>query len=241
MDWQDEGTLLTVRPHGEGGAILSVLTAARGVHAGLVRGGAGRKLGPILQPGAHLALSWRGRLEEHLGTFVVEPIRSRAAAAMGDRAALAGLGAVTALAAFALPEREPDPAFYARTITVLDLLGTSGHWPYAYLLWEAALLERSGFGLDLGSCAVTGATEGLVHVSPRTGRAVTAAAAGAWAERLLPLTPSLRGEGPPADTGELLEGLRTTGWFLENRLRPHLGDRPLPPARARLVEALARR
>jgi len=238
MDWRDEGVLLAARRHGEAAAIIEVFTPAQGRHAGVVHGGAGRRLAPILQPGAQLALAWRARLADHLGTFTVEPLRSRAAA-LGDRAALAGLASVCALCRFTLPERQPAPGLYRQTVTVLDLIGASDAWPFAYLRWEVALLAEMGFGLSLDACAVTGATEGLAHVSPRTGRAVTAQAAGAWADRLLPLPPALRGV-PPESPAEILAGLVTTGWFLEHRLRPALGTRPLPPARARLVAALAR-
>lgn len=239
MEWRDEGILLTTRPFGEAGAIAEVLTAEHGRAVGLVRGGTGRRLAPHLQPGTQLRLTWRGRLEDHLGAFVVEPLRSRAAATLDNRTATAGVMAVTALAAFALPERDPDARFYERTVTVLDLLGTSEHWPYAYLLWERALLDRCGYGLDLSGCAVTGETEGLAYVSPKSGRAVTASAAGAWADRLLPLPAPLLGLRPPQDAGELGAALQTTGWFLEHRLRAALGERPLPPARARLVALLA--
>ncbi len=51
--------------------------------------------------------------------------------------------------------------------------------------WEALLQADLGFGLDLTACAVTGETAGLAYVSPRTGRAVTEAAAGTWTGRLL--------------------------------------------------------
>ncbi len=239
VEWREEGVLLAVRRHGEGGAVAEVFTEGHGRHAGLVRGGGGRRMAPILQPGAQLDLTWRARLEEHLGAFTVEPVRGRAAGLMGDRAALAGLAAITGLAAFALPERQSYPAFYRQTVAVLDLVGQSEAWPLAYLRWEAALLSEMGFGLDLSACAATGATEGLVHVSPRTGRAVSRVGAGPWADRLLPLPPALRGEGT-GPLPEVLEGLTTTGHFLERRLAPALGDRPLPGARARLVESLAR-
>jgi DNA repair protein RecO (recombination protein O) len=232
--------LLAVRRYGESGAIAEVLTEGRGRHAGLVRGGGGRRMAPVLQPGAQLDVTWRARLEEHLGTFAVEPMRGRAAALMGDRAGLAGLAAVTALAAFALPERQACPAFYRQTVAVLDLIGQAEVWPLAYLRWEVALLAETGYGLDLSVCAATGAREDLAFVSPRSGRAVSRQGAGAWADRLLPLPAALRGEG----AGELREvraGLETTGHFLERRLAPALGDRPLPTARARLLEALARR
>lgn len=237
IEWEEEGVLLAVRRQGEAHAVIEALTEAHGLHAGLVRGGASRRTAPILQPGAQLALTWRARIEEHLGTFVAEPIRSRAARVMGDRAALAGLNALCALLVFALPERAAHPRLYQATVSLLDALGDPG-WPAAYLAWERLLLEETGYGLDLTECAVTGATDGLAYVSPRTGRAVSEAGAGAYADRLLSLPEVLRGgEG---DLAEVLQGLRVTGHFLTAHLAPALGDRPLPDARARLVDALNR-
>ncbi len=239
MEWRDEGLLLAVRPHGESAAIIEVFTEAHGRHAGVVRGGTSRRVAPILQRGAQLDLAWRARLEEHIGSFTVEPVRSRAATALGDRRALAGLSAVTALLAFCLPERAPHPALYRRSVALMDLLPEAELWPLAYLRWELALLEEMGFGLDLSACAVTGATEGLAYVSPRTGRAVTRAAAGDWADRLLPLPPCLVGAGE-AEEDEIAQALGTTGHFLHHHLAPQLGDRPLPQARQRYVDLLAR-
>ncbi|MEL6520114.1 MAG: DNA repair protein RecO [Pseudomonadota bacterium] len=238
MEWRDEGVLLAVRAHGEGGAIIDVLTAEHGRHAGIVRGGSSRKMQPVLQPGAQLQVEWRARLEDHLGAYTVDLLRSRSATLMGDRLALAGFNAMAALLVFALPEREPHAALFQQSLTVFDMLGQSELWSLAYLRWELALLDELGFGLDLSECAVTGRTEGLCFVSPRTGRAVTAEGAGEWADRLLPLPPCLTG-GLPGE-GEVVQGLALTGYFLDHHLRPALGDRPLPAARARLVDLLVR-
>jgi DNA repair protein RecO (recombination protein O) len=235
MEWRDQGALLAVRRHGESAAIIEVFTASHGRHAGVVRGGGGRKLAPVLQPGAQLDVTWRARLDDHLGVFAVEPVRSRAGV-MADRAALAGLAAVCALLSHALPEREAHPALYPATIALLDAL-EGRDWRRAYLVWEVLLLEELGFGLDLSRCAVTGATEGLAFVSPRTGRAVTAAAAGDLAPKLLPLPACLTG-GPMDDEG-LRDGLRLTGHFLTRELASAPGARPLPEARARLVDLLS--
>jgi DNA repair protein RecO (recombination protein O) len=237
MDWRDEGVLLSMRPHGESAAIIEVLTAAHGRHAGVVRGGQSRKMAATLQPGNGLQLEWRARLEDHIGTFTVEPLRSRAHL-LSDRLALAGLMSACALLRAALPEREPHPALWSDTLRLFDALGGAG-WTSAYLRWELRLLEDLGFGLDLSSCAVTGATEGLVYVSPKSGRAVSAKGAGEWADRLLPLPAGLAGTA--ALTGEaLVQGLRLTGFFLDRELRPVLQERPLPEARSRLVDLLCR-
>lgn len=235
MEWREDGVLLAVRPHGETGAIIEVFTAGQGRYGGVVRGGASRRLAPHLQPGAQLDCTWSARLSEHLGQFKIEPVRSRAGALIGDRGGLLALSAVTALLAYALPERAVYPALYARSIAILDGIGAE-EWGRAYLQWELALLAELGFGLDLTRCAVTGAAEGLVYVSPRTGRAVSEAGAGDWAERLLPLTPVLAGTGAEG----LSDALRVTGHFLHHHLAPSLGDRPLPPARDRLVAWLTR-
>lgn len=237
--WTDEAALLTTRPFGETSVIIEVFSATHGRHAGVVRGGVSRKVAPILQPGAQLAVSWKARLDSHLGSFTVEPVRSRSAAAMGDRLALAGLNAVCALLVMVLPEREAHPPLYTRTIALLDLLGQTDVWPLAYLRWEQALLEEMGFGLDLSACAVRGVNEDLAYVSPKTGRAVSRDGAGEWADRLLPLPPVLAGKGD-AGAADIVAALATTGYFIEHRLIRGLGDRPMPAARGRLLDAIAR-
>lgn len=238
MEWRDHGILLSMRRHGESSAIIDVFTERHGRHAGVVRGGASRRMAPVLQPGAQLDVTWRARLEDHLGSYHAEPLRSRAAAALSGRLALAGLNAVTALLAFCLPEREPHPDLYVRSERLLDLLEHEDLWPLAYLQWELALLEETGFGLDLSACAVTGRLAGLAFVSPKTGRAVSREGAGEWADRLLPLPPVLLGQGDAGDT-EILQALRTTGYFLETHLAPSLGSHPLPEVRGRLMDLLS--
>lgn len=239
MEWRDQGILLSMRRHGETAAIIDVFTATHGRHAGIVRGGSSRKIAPVLQPGAQLDLLWRARLADHLGTYQVEPLRSRAAAALSGRLALAGLNAVTGMLGFCLPEREAHAPLYARTEALLDLLGQNDIWPLAYLRWELALLQEMGFGLDLVTCAVTGQSEGLIYVSPKSGRAVSANGAGDWADRMLPLPPCLRGIGPAPDA-EVAQALGTTGYFLMQRLAPVLAGKPLPASRARFVETFSR-
>lgn len=239
MDWRDTGILLSTRKHGETALILEVFSPTQGRHAGVLRGGTSRKLAPHLQPGAQLDLAWRARLEDHIGTFTVEPQRSRAAMALSSRLSLAGMNALLAMVAFCLPDREPHLPLYQRSEAMLDLLGQPDLWPLGYLRWEMALLSDLGFGLDLGTCAVTGAPEGLVYVSPKSGRAVSAKGAGDWADRLLPLPPVMLGEDPE-DMSEIARALGTTGWFLENRLAKSLQGKPLPPARGSFIDLLAR-
>lgn len=237
-EWRGEGTVIARRRHGENAVILTALTADQGVMSGLVPGGAGVRRGAMLQPGNRLTLRWRARLEDQLGTFTPELAASRAGL-LGGADALAGLNAVTALLAWALPERDPHPRLAAATETLLDRMAAPG-WAEAYTHWERLLLDEMGFGLSLDRCAVTGAAEGLAWVSPRTGHAVTAAAAGEWASRLLPLPPTFGGPTHGRNDPGIGAALAMTGHFLDTRLAHDLIGRPVPAARARLVARLAR-
>lgn len=237
MDWRDEGCIIAVRAHGERAAIIEVFTAVHGRHAGVVRGGASQRMAAVLQPGSQVAVVWQARLSEHIGVFSVEPLHLRSGL-MADRLALAGLNAICALLHVALPERVAHPLLWCSTMALLAALEHGPGWPEEYLRWEAVLLEELGFGLDLGRCAVTGAREGLVYVSPKTGRAVSAAGAEDWAARLLPLPAVLLGQGR-ASGEELAQGFAVTGHFLARGLEPVLQGRPLPAARARLLDLLA--
>ncbi|MBN2630216.1 MAG: DNA repair protein RecO [Rhodobacteraceae bacterium] len=238
MDWRDEGVLLSMRLHGEGSAIIEVFTAAHGRHYGVVRGGASRRLAPVLQPGSQVAVVWRARLDEQIGAFVVEPMRSRAAV-LQDPLALAGLTSACALLRLALPERAPHGAIYASSINMLDAITSGTDWLGDYLRWELLVLEEIGFGLDLSRCAVTGAREDLAFVSPRTGRAISRGAAGEWAPKLLPLPQAMLGQGPVSHA-EALQALAITGHFLGRELAGASRTGTLPEARSRLLSRLAR-
>ncbi|MDK8872916.1 DNA repair protein RecO [Paracoccus sp. SSJ] len=233
MEWSGEASVMALQRHGESAVILTVLSRETGLIRGLVPGGASAKRAAVLQPGNRVSLRWRARLEEQLGTFAAEPARARPGL-LGSGDALAGVNAVTALLTFALPERDPHPRLADATEALLDLMDAGEGWAEAYLHWEMRLLDELGFGLDLTSCAVTGAREGLAYVSPRSGRAVSAQAAGEWAPRLLPLPAMLGGRG----NGGIEDALALTGHFLQVRLAEAHAGKPLPPARARLVARL---
>lgn len=233
MEWQGEASVMTSRKHGENAVILTVLSREAGLISGLVPGGASSKRAAMLQPGNRISLRWRARLEDQLGTFAAEPARARPGL-MGAADALAGVNAITALVMFALPERDPHPRLVDMTEALLDLIDTDAPWAEAYLHWEMRLLDDLGFGLDLDRCAVTGTREGLAYVSPRSGRAVSAQAAGDWAPRLLPLPAILGGRG----NGGLDDALALTGYFLQSRLAESHAGKPLPAARGRLVARL---
>ena len=237
MEWSDEGVVLSVRHHGESGAVAELFTRAHGRHLGLVHGGRSRKLRPILQIGNHLDAAWKARLADNLGHFTLELRKGYAAQVMDDPAALAAMTSMASLVRL-LPERDPHPSLFEVTLFVLGFLEDRAVWPALVVRWELALLEELGYGLDLASCAATGKTADLVYVSPKSGRAVSAEAGEPYKDRLLPLPPFLRAGATREVTGEgLKSGFALTGHFLETRvLRPREMD--LPEARSRLLSYL---
>lgn len=215
MEWREESIVLGVRRHGETSVIADLLTAARGRWLGLVRGGRSRAMRPVLQPGNLVLAKWRARLEDHLGSFVIEPVSLRAGLIMDDPLRLAGLATLTALAQF-LPEREPHPRIYEAMRLVLDNLDDGGDiWPALMVRWELGLLDELGFGLDLARCAVTGSADDLTYVSPKTGRAVSREAGEAYRNKLLALPGFLKGsQAATPNLADIIAGFELTGYFL---------------------------
>ncbi|MBF0561491.1 MAG: DNA repair protein RecO [Alphaproteobacteria bacterium] len=234
MDWTDEAIVLSTRRHGETSAIATILTREHGRHVGLVRGGAGRVGRAVLQPGNRVHARWWARLEDQLGTLNCELARAEAAGLLVDARRLTCLAAACAVAAMALPEREPCPAVYHGFTGLLDsLAGTDDGTAGAYVRWEMALLAELGYGLDLDHCAVTGRNNDLAYVSPRTGRAVCASAGEPYRDKLLRLPRFLlTGETPMPQ--EVVAGLTMTGYFLTRHVLTIM-----PSARIRLAEILA--
>ena len=237
MEWSDEGIVLSARRHGEAAAIVSLLTRNHGRHAGLVRGGAGRRLRGVLQPGNRVAARWRARLAEHLGTLTCELSAAFAAPLLDDPLRLAGLSSACALADATLPEREPHGAVHDGLLHLIGAL-SGDDWPRLYVTWEVDLLRALGFGLDLERCAATGRNDSLAFVSPRTGRAVSLSAGQPYRDRLLALPSFLAGEAATDRPSDIVDGLTLTAYFLEHRVLAAAGLR-LPAARRRLAERLA--
>src|SRR5262245_50808141 len=237
MEWTDDGIVLGTRRHGEANAILEVMTPAHGRHLGLVRGGAGSRLRPVLQPGNSVHAVWRARLDEHLGTYAAEGLRLRAATFLSAAHAVYG---VTALAALRR-ERDPHPAVYAALETLVDRFDASELFAAEMVRFELDLLAELGFGLDLACCAATGARDDLVYVSPKSGRAVSRQAGAPWQDKLLHLPAFLRDEAPakPPSADDVTAGFALTGFFFARDL---LGPRGVvwSQARERFIATLAR-
>ncbi|WP_159013500.1 DNA repair protein RecO [Acidisoma sp. S159] len=237
MEWEAPGLVLDGRAYGEGDLIVSVFTEEHGVHRGLARGGASRGRAASWQAGNLLHLRWVGRLPDQLGSITGEVIQATAASAMAEAGPLALLRAACAVAAGALPEREGHPRVFLGLLRLLAGAGAGVATAGDLARWEMTLLADLGYGLDITQCAVTGATDDLHYVSPRTGRAVAKAAVGIWRERLLRLPPFLRDPEASGDDTEWRDALRLTGHFLERDAFGHQ-HRPLPEPRRHLYETL---
>ena len=233
-EWEGPAVVLDARPYSEADVLVTVMTELHGAHRGLARGGASRRHASLWQRGNLVQARWIARLSEQLGSLSAELVHAGAALAMDDALRLAIVSAACMVAEGALPEREAHPIVFGGLVGLIAGLAEDSAPLETLVRWEASLLTELGYGLDLSSCAVTGETAGFAHVSPRTGRAVSAAAAGVWAGRLLPLPGFLVGAAA-GDAVAWRDGLRLTGHFLA---RDAFGHRnlPLPAARAMLYE-----
>jgi len=237
MQWMGEGLIIGVRRHGESSVIAEVMVEGRGRHMGLIRGGRSAKLAATLQAGNSVQLTWRARLEEHLGTFAVELTDARAAGLITDRTRLYAAQLLCDHLRL-LPERDPHDRLLGMTIRLLDHT-TPADLGKALARFELILLDELGFGLDLASCAVTGVETGLTHVSPKTGRAVSAAAAEPYIDKLLALPAFLLDETAPAQPAHIASAFALTGHFLHRHVWMARQIDP-PPTRDALVEMLSR-
>jgi DNA repair protein RecO (recombination protein O) len=240
MDWTDQGIVLGRRRHGESAAVVTMLTREHGRHAGLVRGGTGKRGAALYQPGNLLEAHWRARLVEHLGTLTAEMLDGFGGRVLDDPLRLAAVTSACAVLDAALPEREPHAPLFDATLILLRAIQSAPEgegWGADYARWEVQCLAEFGFGLDLSSCAATGTREGLAYISPRTGRAVSEVAGAPYADKLFPLPRFLAADHATdsADSAAVTAALRMTGHFLERHvLGPH--DRKMPAARTRFVD-----
>jgi DNA repair protein RecO (recombination protein O) len=240
MQWSDEGIIIGTRRHGETSVIIELMTPSRGRHLGLVRGGRSRRQQPILQPGNSVSATWRARLDEHLGTYTVEPLTQRAARLIESAAGLYGIQTLGELLRL-LPEREAHPQLYDGLATILDWFEKPLVAGALMARFELGLLDDLGFGLDLERCAATGTNDDLAFVSPKTGRAVSRSAGEPYGDKLIKLPRFLTepASAEPATAEELAAAFRLTGYFLARHVFEPRGMEP-PEARQRFIALIAK-
>ncbi len=232
--------VVALRQHGEHGAIVRLMTPEHGLQAGYVRGGRGRRMRPVLVPGNVVEASLAARTEGQLAQATIELVHSRAPL-LAEPLPAAAIDWASALTATALPEGQPYPRLYAALdglLGAIEAAPAASGWGAALVRYELLMLAELGFGLDLERCAVSGETEQLIAVSPRSGRAVSAAEAEPYMGKLLTL-PRFIADGGAGTWADILDGLALSGHFL---LRDLINDRaaPVGEARVRLIERLRR-
>lgn len=228
----NQGIVLNARPHGDGGAVVSVLTEQYGRVGGFVNGAqSSKRLRSVLQSGNLVHLEWQAKAEGQLGRFDIESEHDYATRLMNDQKALLAVQSVCALIAMFLPEREPYPSLFSGTNSLFSLMDND-NWPPAYIMWELAFLKELGYGIDLSKCVVTGQTDNLTYVSPKSGRAVSDEAAAPYKDKMLPIPDFLQGKALADD--DIYNGLRLTGYFLIHRLLQHSSYTSLPDPRIAL-------
>lgn len=240
MRFTTSAIVVSLRPHGEHGAVVRLMTPEHGLQAAYVRGARGRRMRPVLLAGNEVEANLAARTEVQLAQATVELVHSRAPL-LSEPLPAAAIDWACALTATALPEGQPYPRLYdalGGLLGAVEAAPAASGWGAALVRYELLLLAELGFGLDLEKCAVSGAEVGLVAVSPRSGRAVGAEAAAPHRGKLLPLPRFVR-EGGEATWPDILDGLALSGHFL---LRDIVTDRSVPvaDARVRLVERLRR-
>ena len=231
--WQDQGIILSVRPHGENGGIVSLLTRDHGRHMGYVYGATSSRMRGVLEIGNLVSVEWRAKQSDQLGNYVLELEKGYAAAIMQDSLRLTALQSACVLTDKTLPERETHRALFDGFLALLQTFDEE-IWPAAYIYWEMGLLRELGFGIDLTRCVASGTTDDLIYVSPKSGCAVSAVAGEPYKDKLLPLPGFLKG-APDMQPEDILQGLQLTGHFLLNRVFS-LANVNLPDARLRLEE-----
>ena len=233
--------ILSLRTHGEHGGVVRMLTPVHGLQAAYVRGARGRRMRPVLMAGNLVEARLSARTDSQLLHAEVELTHSQGPL-LGEPLPVAAIEWASALTATVLPEGQAHPRLYAALdglLAAVEAAPAASGWGAAMVLYELLLLSELGFGLDLDSCAVTGGSDDLVAVSPRSGRAISAVEAEPYAGKLLPLPPFVRVGGVAASLPDVLDGLRLSGHFL---MRDLVTDRaaPVAEARARLVERIER-
>ncbi|MBK6703292.1 MAG: DNA repair protein RecO [Caulobacteraceae bacterium] len=236
MEWVDDAIVLGARPFGEGKLVAEVFSREHGRYGGVVH--AGRKSQPILQAGNLVHVGWKARLSEQLGFYSpLELAEPHATRLLDDPIALAGLSSAVTLIRAATPERQAYPQLYDAMIVLIEAMPHTDVWPALYTRFELGLLSAMGYGLDLTRCAVTGETEGLAWVSPRTGRAATAEAGAPTPMFSSGCRHSWLIREAELNSGDVADAFALAGYFLERRVFDQRGE-GMPEQRRRLIERL---
>lgn len=237
--FRDEAINLDAKRIGENDAMLEVFSKQHGRMHAFVYGGASRRKRPLLEKGLKIILEYKAKSEDALGYFdKIEPV-TNIAPIMGNHASLCAFSSICALIHESIPEKMAYSALFKATEILINAIVNNDNWPAVYVAWEAGLLSHCGFGMHLNECALTGVSENLHWVSPKTGRAAEFNAGLKYADKLLKLPAFLVTSDSKIKEGDIADGLALTGFFIERDLLGQ-SQKQMPESRAQLIYALGR-
>jgi DNA repair protein RecO (recombination protein O) len=158
MRFTSPAIMVSLRAHGEHGAVVRLLTPEHGLQAAYVRGARGRRMRPVLVAGNLVEASLAARTEGQLAQATVELVHSRAPL-LGEALPAAAIDWACALTATVLPEGQPYPRLYLALdglLGAIEAAPAASGWGAALVRYELLLLAELGFGLDLDRCALSG-------------------------------------------------------------------------------------
>ena len=188
MRWDDAGILVGITKFGETDQIATFVTQSHGLSRGLIKGGISKKIKPYLQIGNEFFITWKSRLEEHLGFFTFEPTKIYGANLFSNQIKLTLLSCCCNLLYESMAENHPNNTIYTITknlITDIETLDNETGLLYEYIMWEKSILSELGFALTLDHCNATGTTTDLCYISPKTGHAICRTAGFPYRAKLL--------------------------------------------------------
>ena len=229
MQWEDRGIVLRYRNYSEKQLIASVFTQNHGRVDGMVT----RTKSTMSQPGDVVNINCKARLEQHMGTLKLETKQSHSSLQFLDATRVYALKSMLEMLGTLLPEHHLYEKLWQHANETIQLFYNPKDALKAYCYFEVMLVEELGFGLSLNICAVTGGTDNLTHVSPKTGRAVCYEAAKPYIPKLLPLPTFLINlKSNQVTSADYANALQLTGHFLLHHVNH---NRPLPVERAELL------
>ncbi len=140
--------VLAVRPQGETGVMVRLLTEGRGLVAAYVAGGRGRHMRAALVPGNRVAAEFTTRPGSQLPFARAELEHSRAAL-ITEPLPAAAMQWACALTAVALPERQPYPGLHQALDALLEAIAiapSARGWVSGLIAYETLLLSELGYG-----------------------------------------------------------------------------------------------
>ncbi len=230
------GIILNSHKFSESSLIITLFTAEKGVVQTMVRGGNSKKQQAVLQLGNVVSGQYKVRLEGQLGSYSkVELLKNYPAKFFSHKTKLLILQSILGLLKDTLYQGEAHEQLYLQLLAFFDELQEQIDLA-AYLHFELLILKELGYALALGSCAVSGATEDLHYISPKTGHAVTEIVGKEYHDKLF-IIPEFFKKAANYNQQDLEQGFAITDHFFRMHLFEPL-NKKLPFARELLKREL---